>query len=111
MSQKSYTGYSGYHFYGPIRYLVFACLALFSLSVSAAYSINPTSLAFGNVVVGTTSSSRTVTISNDNSADVLEFTSISVSGPFNVTNHCPMLADGLTLSGMDTCTIDVTYSP
>ncbi len=114
MSQNICAGYSGHRLRGPIRYLVFAGLALFSMSVSAAYSYDPASLVFGNVVVGGTSSTRTVTFSNDNtypSVDAIELNSISVSGPFNVTNNCPMLADDLVLNAQSSCTIDVTFSP
>ncbi|MET0050246.1 MAG: choice-of-anchor D domain-containing protein, partial [Candidatus Thiodiazotropha sp.] len=96
---------------GLIRYLVVAGLALFSMSASAVYSIDPASIAFGSVVVGTTSGTRTVTFSNLNTTDAVEFTTVSATGPFTVTNNCPMLVNDLILNAMTSCTIDISYSP
>lgn len=111
MSQRCSAWSSDRCMFGLIRHLVFAGLVLFSMSASAVYSIDPTSITFGSVVVGTTSGIRTVTFTNNNTTDAVEFTSISVTGPFNVTNHCPMLVQDLILNAMTACTIDITYSP
>jgi len=74
-----------------------------------AVTLNPTSLAFGNQNVGTTSPSQSVTLTNTGS---LSFTisAVSITGTnpadFSQTNNCLV-----TLAPGSTCTITVTFDP
>jgi mono/diheme cytochrome c family protein len=71
-----------------------------------AVTLNPTSLAFGNQTTGTTSTARTITLTNSGSA-ALGITSITPSGTgFVVTNNCPA-----SLAANASCTINVTFAP
>jgi uncharacterized repeat protein (TIGR01451 family) len=72
-------------------------------------SLHPTSLSFGDQLVGTTSSPQTVTLTN-NSGSTLNFASIgsvgTSSGDFSHNNTC-----GSSISNSGTCTINVTFTP
>jgi lysophospholipase L1-like esterase len=71
-----------------------------------AISVSPTSLAFGEVNVGSTSPGQSVSVKNTGTAD-LKFTSISATNAaFNIANGC-----GSTLSAGSSCTISVTFRP
>ncbi|MET0068538.1 MAG: choice-of-anchor D domain-containing protein [Candidatus Thiodiazotropha sp.] len=76
------------------------------MSAFAIVSVSPASLDFGGIGVGGSSGVMTVTFSNDNSADVIDFTSITATGDFSIVNNCPVILDELT-----TCTVDVTFNP
>jgi len=67
--------------------------------------LSPTSLTFGSQLVGTTSTSQPVTLTNNQSSAVTSL-SISASGDFSQTNNC-----GTTLAGNSSCTINVTFTP
>jgi hypothetical protein len=71
---------------------------------TATLSANPTSLAFGNQTVNTTSAGRAVTITNTGSV-AATVSSVSVSGEFAQTNNCTTLAAGAS------CTATVTFRP
>jgi hypothetical protein len=65
----------------------------------------PTSLIFGNQIVGTTGATQTVSVSNlGNSA--LSITSIVASTGFTENNNC-----GTSLAGNATCTITIAFAP
>jgi hypothetical protein len=73
-------------------------------------SLSPTSLAFGNVVSGTTSSSQTIMLSNSGSAN-LTITSVTLTGAnaaqFNiVSNTCTG-----TIAALGTCSTVISFSP
>ena len=72
-------------------------------------SLSPTSIAFGNQAVGTTSSTRQVTLANVGNT-TLSITSIALTGlnpyQFAQTNSC-----GSSLSAGANCTISVTFAP
>jgi hypothetical protein len=72
-------------------------------------NLSPLSLSFPNQIVGTTSASQTVTLTNASNSP-LTITSIAVTGtdsaPFAQTNACPS-----TLNPGANCTITVTYTP
>jgi parallel beta-helix repeat protein len=74
-------------------------------ATGAAAILNPTSLAFGNQLVGTTSSPQTATLSNPGDA-TLTISSISATAGFGETNTC-----GSTLAVNTSCTISITFSP
>ena len=79
------------------------------LLLQTTASLSPTSLAFGNQNVGTTSAPQTVTLKNIG-ASTLVINLISVVGTgssyFLQTNNC-----GLSLAAGASCTITVTFSP
>jgi hypothetical protein len=68
-------------------------------------TINPTSLTFGSQVVGTSSTSQPVTLTNSGTSAVTGI-SISASGDFSETDNC-----GTTLAANSSCTINVTFTP
>jgi hypothetical protein len=76
---------------------------------SLPVNLNPTSLSFGDQPVGSTSSPRAVTLTN-NSGSTLNFTSIGFigasSGDFSQTNTC-----GSSIPNNNNCTINVTFAP
>lgn len=67
-------------------------------------SVNPTSLTFSNVAVGSSSAPQTVTLTNGGTAS-LSINQISTTGQFTETNNC-----GTSL-GLTTCQISVVFSP
>jgi len=72
-------------------------------------SLAPPSLSFGNQLVGTTSTSQTVTLTNSGTAtlNISGVTLNSTNGAgFSRTNHC-----AATLGAGLSCTIDVTFTP
>jgi len=74
-------------------------------AASSAVSLSPTSLSFGNQLVGTISGLQTVTLTN--SGDLtLENIAITHSGDFGHSTTC-----GTTLAGGASCTISVTFAP
>jgi len=67
--------------------------------------LNPLTVNFGNVTVGTTSGEQDITLTNSGTAD-LNITSITASAGFSQTNDC-----GSVVIAGDFCTISVTFSP
>ncbi len=67
-------------------------------------SLSPTSLAFGSVVINTTSAGKKVTLRNTSASTVS--VSIGLSGKFAQTNTC-----GGSLTAGATCAITVTFNP
>jgi hypothetical protein len=68
--------------------------------------LSPTSLSFGNEVVGTTSPARTVTLKNTGTG-TLEISSITPSGDFTISaNTCRA-----TLAGKKSCEVSITFTP
>jgi hypothetical protein len=83
-------------------------LAVSGVGVSAgspAVSLNPTSLTFALQLVGSTSPSQAITLTNTGSA-TLSVTSIVASGDFAQTNNC-----GTSVNAGASCTITVTFTP
>jgi hypothetical protein len=68
-------------------------------------TLSTTSMTFGNSIVGTSSASQSITLT-DNSGTSLAITNISAGGPFVQSNNCPA-----SLSANAFCTIIVTFSP
>jgi hypothetical protein len=68
-------------------------------------TLSPTSLAFGDQNVGTTSPGQQITVRNTGSAPVT-LRSITTSGDFARTTTC-----GSSLAGGATCTVTVTFTP
>lgn len=73
---------------------------------SAPVSLSSTSLNFGSLAVGGTSTARTVTVTNRLTTS-LTFTSIATTGPFAIgTNTC-----GAGIAANSSCTVGVTFTP
>ena len=70
-----------------------------------ALAASPSSLAFGDVASGSTSSAQAVTISNPGSSAV-SVSSVSVTGPFSQTNTC-----GSSIAANGSCTVNVKFAP
>ena len=68
-------------------------------------TLNPTSLNFGNVTVGVTSSPQAVTLTNSQAVS-LTITTITTNGDYAQTNNC-----GSSLAANASCTINVTFTP
>jgi hypothetical protein len=68
-------------------------------------TLSPTSLTFGNQIVGTTSAPQTLTLTNSGTGS-LQVASIAASGDFGQTNNCPS-----SLGIGSSCIINVTFTP
>ena len=84
-------------------------VSLSGTGTAAAVSLSPSSLAFGNQSVGTTSTAQTLTLSNTGSA-ALNISSLVLTGSnasdFAQTNTC-----GSSVAAGANCTISVTFTP
>jgi HYDIN/CFA65/VesB-like, Ig-like domain/Beta-propeller repeat/Cep192 domain 4/Abnormal spindle-like microcephaly-assoc'd, ASPM-SPD-2-Hydin len=82
---------------------------LAKLSLGPVADVSPSSLDFGQLAVGSSSASQTVTLTNDG-VGTLSITSIAITGgqaaDFAETNTC-----GSTLAPNVSCTISVTFKP
>ncbi|HYL13125.1 MAG TPA: choice-of-anchor D domain-containing protein [Terriglobales bacterium] len=83
-------------------------------AAAAVASVTPTSLAFGNVVVNTTSASQNLTLHNTGTA-TLNTIAVGFTGPYSriTTGGFPAGAPncGPTLAAGANCTIKVVFSP
>lgn len=70
--------------------------------------VGPYSLSFGDVLVGKTSDSQTITLLNTGTTGA-QIDKISLSGPFSQTNNCPV--PPASLAKNDTCGVEVTFRP
>jgi phosphodiesterase/alkaline phosphatase D-like protein len=84
-------------------------VALSGTGTRTTVTLSPTSLAFGNQLINTTSAAQTVTLSNTGTA-ILTITGISItgtnSGNFAQTNTC-----GTSVAAGANCTISITFRP
>ena len=102
------TTYNGGDVSGSNCSAVSGCGVVFELSpqTGAAIELSPSSLNFGNQVVGTTSSAKKVTVKSVGTA-TLDISSISASASFNISkNTC-----GTQLPVGNSCVVDVTFTP
>jgi len=70
-----------------------------------AVALSPTSLTFSSLLVGSTSPSQAVTLTNTGGA-ALAITGVTVGGDFSQTNSC-----GTSLAAAASCTINVSFKP
>jgi hypothetical protein len=99
------------------RFVSALSLALiFTLVASTAFasspqaetpSLSPTALDFGDQLTGSTSAAQTITLTNNDLAD-LTIGTLSVSGEFALSND---LCSGQVIASTTSCTFDVTFSP
>ena len=71
-----------------------------------AATTNPTSLSFSSQALGTTSTAKTVTLTNNQSASLAIGSVTSSVADFGVSSACPA-----TLAGGANCKVSVTFSP
>ena len=74
-----------------------------------AVTVSPTSLAFSNQAVGTTSAARTVTVT-DSGTTALTAVGISFTGT-NATDFAQTNTCGTSVAAGGSCTINVTFTP
>ncbi len=80
-------------------------VSLTGIGTSPSVTFSPNSLSFGNQVVGTTSQSKPVTLTNSGTAS-LAISEIAASAGFAQTNNCSS-----TLGSGSSCTINVSFTP
>jgi hypothetical protein len=74
--------------------------------VAPSVTLSPLSLLFGGVLVGKSSTTQTVTVTNTGNAS-LTVSEIDAYGDFSETNNCT----GAAIAAGSTCKITVTFSP
>jgi hypothetical protein len=78
--------------------------------IQGTIQLSPSTLAFGNQQTGTTTTAKTVTLTNGSSSYALTISSIATGDPsFKQTNNCPI--SPATLAANGNCTIQVTFAP
>ena len=87
-----------------VIFVVGLLLVAFQLSAAQSVSVSPISLTFGNVVVGTISASKLVSVTNTGSATLI-VSSVAATANFAQSNNCARIAPKMK------CTITVTFSP
>jgi hypothetical protein len=80
--------------------------ANFVVTPRPAVSFNPTSLTFTSQNVGTTSTPKTVTLTNTGNATLTIASIVRNNSVFNLTNNC-----GSTVGAGANCTFGVSYTP
>lgn len=91
--------------------LVHSITGQLQVASQALANLNQTTLAFGTLLVGATSQSQSVTLSNPgntalNLASIVAAAGAGANGSFAQTNNC-----GSSLAPAASCTINVTFSP
>jgi hypothetical protein len=76
----------------------------------AILSVTPTSLAFGNTVIGSTSAASTLTLSNTGGASATAI-AVTVTAPFSRPTGTAGGTCAATLAANSTCTINVVFAP
>lgn len=90
---------------GSGSFLPFDSSACYSAAAVPIAGLVPSSMPFGNLIVGATSSPQVATLSNSGTV-TLNITSIVITGDFAKTTTC-----GATLAAGANCTITVTFTP
>jgi outer membrane autotransporter protein len=97
----------------PLTHLKRGFSLLFSLlimagsgNVLATLSISPSNIEFGDVEVGSTSNTRSITLINDDPELSVSLFSINVTGDYDYTTNCVS-----SLPPSSSCSVDVTFSP
>jgi hypothetical protein len=79
------------------------------VAVQGTIQFSSSALSFGNQAVGTSSTAKTITLTNSSSANTLTISSLTIGSGFKQTNNCPM--GPATLAANASCTIQVTFAP
>jgi trimeric autotransporter adhesin len=91
----------------PHLFLVLAMLTC-TARMGIAQTLSPTTAPFGNWVVQTTSTAKSIVLLNTQTVP-LTITGISTSGDFVQTSNCPISPN--TLTAKLSCTISITFTP
>jgi FtsP/CotA-like multicopper oxidase with cupredoxin domain len=87
-------------------------ITLTGRTIQPTVAVSPTSIAFGNVPINTTSAPQTVTVTNTGTVPLV-ITSITMGGAnptrFAQTSNCPIGGTGVPVGG--SCSISVTFHP
>lgn len=86
-------------------------LALTGTGIQGSLSIAPTSVPFGNVPIGSTSATQTVTLSNVGTAPLDVATLTAAAAPFAATGGTCGAALPITIAAGGSCTLTYTFSP
>ncbi len=97
--------YGGHTVSPAVQQMMRNLLANFVTIKPPVVTFSPTSLAYANQPVGTTSSAQTVTLSNTGSG-ALNISSIATTGDYAQTNNC-----GASLGAGASCSINVSFTP
>ncbi|MET0064883.1 MAG: autotransporter domain-containing protein [Candidatus Thiodiazotropha sp.] len=111
MSHRSKACHAPVRRHATLQFLILIVLATFAMNAAAFWTVSPTSVAFGDVVVNTDSTPVTVTFTNQNTGANIEIDSITATAPFSVTHDCPLISNDLLLAPTASCNITVVYSP
>lgn len=85
-------------------------LAGTGVAVQGTIQLSPATVAFGSQDAGTTSTAKTITLTNTSSSFSLTISSITTGNAvFKQTNNCPI--GPATLAANASCTIQVTFAP
>jgi hypothetical protein len=85
-----------------------ATAPLSGTGTAPAATLNPTSLAFGNQLINTSSTAQTITITSSGAVSLI-ISSITISGDYSQTNTCGALP--ATLAPTASCVVSVTFKP
>jgi hypothetical protein len=80
-----------------------------TMAATPAATLSPTTLSFGDTVMGVTATAQTLTLSNSGNA-VLNISGISITGA-NPNDFAEASTCGETLAADASCTISVTFTP
>jgi hypothetical protein len=109
-----YTAAPTLDFYGTVRKNGAVDAGAVELTGGAAVFVTPSSLSFGDVVVGTTSAARTLTVRNSGATAVAGGVTVGLAAPFAratgaAAGNCSA-ATTLAANG-GACTIGITFTP
>jgi len=85
-------------------------VAVSGSGVAPVGSIAPAALAFGSILVNTTSTTQTLTLSNTSTSTALAINSITVEGA-NAADFLQTSGCGTSLAPGATCTVEVSFHP
>lgn len=87
--------------------LLLVVVALSSICATAQVSLSPTSLSFGNQVIGTTSASRNITLTNSGTSAVTVNSITTTNADFIIaSNGC-----GASVGAGQKCTLGIAFKP
>jgi len=85
-------------------------VSLSGTGTAPAIGLSPTSVTFGNQLVGTSSAASAVTVTNNGTASV-SFTSIAAMGDFALAASGTTCSTSTSVAASSSCVINVTFTP
>jgi hypothetical protein len=80
-------------------------IALTGTGIASIAALSPSSLVFGNQILGTASAAQAITLTNSGDA-TLNISGLSAGGDFAQTNNC-----GSVVAANSSCAINITFTP